>query len=791
MDDESQAQFGRWKAELDHAQKDNKYTDWLTECDKITRRYRDQRDDTKTTTLTSNRRFNLFWSNVQTLMPAVYGKMPTPVVQRRFLDKDPVARTASMILERTVQFQMESSTFFESTKRATLDYFLPGMGAVWFRYEPEFESEEIAADNADVEAKEHAENGPDLEDAEDVEEEGDGAVHERVAYERIGVDYVYFKDFLWSAARCWADVRWVAKRSFLTHSEIAERFFDNDLEKAKQITLDWTADRMSERTAYTGGDEQNEAFVKKAAIWEIWNKPDRTVYFVAPGSPAPVGLLEKTVDPLKLQGFWPTVEPLFATQTNDTLIPVPDYHEYQDQAQELDDLTDRISRITAAVKAAGVYDASFPALQRLLQQGQDNQLIPVDQWAVFAEKGGMVGAISLLPMKEIMEVLIRLYEARAQVKNDAYEITGISDIVRGQGESGPKTATEQRIKGQFATLRLQDRQAAVARFCRDGVRLMAELISEHFSEESLLEMSGYRQIVQDEMATAAASVPQQQAPQMPPQMGEPQMASTPALGMLGAPPDPIQMARSQAEQKALDEFAKAVELLRSDKLRGFRIDIETDSTIQVDGQADKEATTEMIGALFTGLQNAGPIIQAAPELLEPTGDTILFGLRRFRIGVSLEQKWSEAFEKLAERMKGPQPPSPEQIKAQAEIKKQEMETQRTGLEFQAEQKKAQDQAALDQQKMGLELQKLQAEMAADREKHQLEMEKMRMQMAAIAQKTRADMAKTQMQAQTDERKAEIEGESMERQAALGAEADERKHELSMEAAEKKTEAAGA
>jgi hypothetical protein len=48
-------------------------------------------------------------------------------------------------------------------------------------------------------------------------------------------------------------------------------------------------------------------------------------------------------DPLKLEGFFPCPPPLNATIAQGSTIPVPDYVLYQDQAEELDDLTGRIA----------------------------------------------------------------------------------------------------------------------------------------------------------------------------------------------------------------------------------------------------------------------------------------------------------------------------------------------------------------------------------------------------------------------------------------------------------------
>jgi len=89
------------------------------------------------------------------------------------------------------------------------------------------------------------------------------------------------------------------------------------------------------------------------------------------------------------------------------------------------------------------------ALQRLLTEGDNNTLIPVDKWMAFSEKGGLQGSIQLLPLEVIAATLINLYTAHKNVTDQIYEITGISDIIRGQ-TSASETATAQQIKGQYA-----------------------------------------------------------------------------------------------------------------------------------------------------------------------------------------------------------------------------------------------------------------------------------------------------------------------------------------------------
>lgn len=776
--------WARWHAEIEHAQKDDLYKTWLTQSAKIVQRYRDERKEQLQQKL---RKFNVLWSNVQTLKPAVYSKMPKPVIERRYMDKDPAARLASTILERAVMFQMEVGYFHASTEKAVLDYLLPGMGQTWARYEPTFEAAEVAAENAQVERDERT--------AEQIEEDGDGTPYEKVAYERVCLDYVFYRDFLWGPTRGWCDVPWVARRSYLTKSEIKERFKKLTEQQLNSIVFDHVPSQQKN----ADDTDKEQGFFKKAEIWEIWNKADRLVTFFPPGTQGLI--LEEAKPEFELEGFWPCPEPLFTTQTNDTLVPVPDYIEYQDQAAELDTLTERISKITTAIRANGVYNAAYKDMVRLLQEGIDNKLIPVEEWAMFAEGGGMKGAFALVPMEEIANVLLRLYEARAQVKADLYEITGMSDIIRGQGDAS-ETATAQRIKGQFASLRLQDRQDDVSRFCRDNLHIMAEIVAELFAPESLMQISGYDQTIQDEIRKAVASVPPPQ-PVPPPQLPAPSPAMAPPGGMPPgaspqgpggpsmAPPPPTpeqqammaqmqqqaeqqaqmqfqqaqQQAAQQAEQMAMEKFNAALEILRSDKLRGFRIDIETDSTIQADAQADKEAATELFTATLQGLTAAGEITMQAPELAKPIGELLMFTYRKFRVGRTMEASLEEAIDKIEDRMKEqagqPKPPSPEEVKAQAE----QARTQADMAKVQAEGQMAQQTHELEMQRMQAEGQaaaaRAQAELQLAQEKGALELDLQRQKNAMELERAAADL-------QIEREKFELEREKMELQQQTNA-----------------------
>lgn len=748
--------FTRWKAELDFAQKDPKYIAWLEKSASIERRYRDERADAQK----NARKFNVLWSNVQTLMPALYARSPKPIVERRFMDRDPAARLASTILERCISVQLEAY-FFESTEAAVLDRVLYGLGQTWVRYEPQFEANEaLPADNKAVEKQEKT--------ARQIGEEGDGTPYEKLSSERVCADYLYYRDFLWGSARFWREVPWVSKRCWLTTSEIAEKFYANDMEKARKITLDFTPDRLTGR----GQEDATVSYFKKAEVWEIWNKADQTVYFIAPGTPDVV--LKREPKPvLQLEGFWPCPKPIFATQTTSTIVPVPDYVEYQDQAMELDDLTGRIAALTTALRVNGVYDASERALQTLLQDGTDNKLIPIDNWAAFSEKASSkLGPIWLIPLQEIAETLLGLYQARAQVKNDLYEITGMSDIVRGQGEKN-ETATAQRIKGQFAGMRLEDQRTKVNMFIRDTIRIMAEVVSEMFSPETLMQMSGVDLMIADDVRKAVEAVPPPPEPELPPppegapppspEQQQMLMQQMQAQGQQAYEQMKAQVG-AQVQQQKMAEFQKAVEILKSDKLRGFRVDIETDSTIVTDAEADKAAATELMGGTIEALTGAMPLVMQQPELMKPIGDMLMFAFRRFRVGRTVEASLEDALDQIGDKIEAakgqPPPPSPEQVKAEGEQAKMQMQMQAAEQKNALEMQSKTAELEMEKERNAMQIAKARAELELDRERLQLEREKLAMERESMLTEAAIDAQKTQMEVE-----ASGEQHQMDRQAA--------------------------
>lgn len=751
---------------------DDEFKSWNDKCKKIVRRFRDERNEKSHGTMSGGARYNALWANVQTLQPAIYINPPKPVAERRYLDKDPLARLASMTLERSLEVQIDVGDLHERMQMAVLDYLLCGRGTTWERYEPTY-GETV-----------------DLADTQDEEQQAEGEAPRAVTYEKVCTDYVAWSKFKHSPAATWEDVWWVAKEEGLTRKELRARFKEKDPQTGKLI-----ADLIPLRDG--SEDKQNDREKKRkqprACIWEIWDKTNREVIFIAPDWKN--GPLERSPDPLNLADFWPCQKPLYATMTNDCLVPVPDYVEYQDQADELDNLTNRIQALTDAVRVNGVYDASCPELKRILQEGVDNRMIGVKNYAEFASKGGLESAVDFMPLKDIVEALIQLYEARERTKQVMYEITGISDIIRGQSDPND-TATAQRIKGNFATLRLEDRKKAVQAFARDAIRIKAEIISEQFSPEIMAEMTGMLPVIMEEIQNEAPPAP---PPQMMGHNGGPPLDQAAPVGSPpgnGAPGGPLPPTAGQQpmvppqppiEELAAQKWQQICALLRDDKMRTFRIDIETDSTIELDKETEKKAVVELFTAVGGFLEKALPIGQAMPQLTPALGQSILFAFRRFGAGRDVEGVWEQAIDQLTQMAKNPapKPPSPEEIKAQAEMQKQQTESQRQQQQAAIDQQKAQQDMALAQQKAQLEIEKGQMQLQMEREKLELEREKMAMEQQKAAMGLQVEQQKASIQAEAAERDAAIDEQAAIRQDELS----QAEHERAAEAGEQKFELA--
>ena len=676
-----------WHEQLSHAQK--AFDKWEVKAHRVVKRYRDERDGIEW----PRTKFNILWSNVQILNPSLYGRMPKPQVSRRYEDNDQVGRLASTILERAIEYEVEQFADFNSTMASVVqDRLLPGRGVGWIRYCP------VIAQQPGLEAQ----GAPNSE----VEREGVGttnteeAPREQVVEAHSPIDYVYWQDFLHSPARTWEEVWWVARWVYMTRAEGVERFGD----VFKNVGLSsQNADKDSKSSI-----EAKSGFAQKAKVAEIWNKRTGRVCWVAKGYPQ---ALDEREDPLKLETFFPCPKPLLATTTNGSMIPVPDYCEYEDQAIELDAITNRITMLVRAVKVAGVFNAEYKELGRLFTEGIDNKLFPVTSWAAMSEKGGLKGAIDIMDISGVLGALAQLYASRDSVKQIIYEICGISDILRGSTDAG-ETFGAQQLKANFGSLRLKSSQTDVARFASDLFRLKAEIICKYYPLDLIVQMSG------------VANTPDGQNPQL---------------------------------------LQAALQMLQDSQMRDFRITVESDTLAQIDEQAEKQAAVEAVQAISGFLQQAIPMVAQSPETLPMAAETLLFLTRRFRAGRGLEsaiERAMAALQKKADTAAGQEKMSDEQQKTQAQ---QQTDRARIQSEAQLAQMRNQMESQLHAAKLESEmrLEQLKSQQADQSRQHELNLKAASQVSAQEFEKWKAQLdASTRIMVAQIAAKAQIDKQAM-------------------------------
>ena len=679
----------KWIDEINLAEQE--LQPWWRAGDVIVRRYKNEnrnRGGGRPSVDYLARRFAVLWSNVSTLQPAIYAKQPKPMVDRRYRDEDPVGKVASDVLERALGFSLDQYDFDGRLKHCVLDYLLPGRGQVWVRYIPhmktlnaedDYELGEGEEDADDTETGEVEGSGPD----DSAMHEGMEGEREEVVYEEVQCDHVAWKDWLTNPAREWAEVRWVARRVYMTKAELVERFGED---KAKLVPLS---------TMPTGTDTATDAqrqANKTAEVYEVWDKPSKTAFWVSKG--VTTSVLDEREDPLGLREFFPCPAPLNATVGPDSTIPVADYVMYQDQAEELDELTARIGKLQDALRMVGVYAGEANReLQLVFSPGNENKLIPIDTFDLWKEKGGVRGLIEWVPVDMVIQTLKGCYEARGQVLNDIYHITGLSDIIRG--ESNPnETATAQRLKGQWGSLRVRDRQRDLQRFARDAIRLKAEIIAEHFSIDTLKAMTNVK------LLTAAEKA---QIEQIMPLIQQAEQQGLPVPPGLAPTPDVMDLMSEPT-------WEEVQALLKNDALRSFRIDVETDSTVEPDENAAKAAFTEFTGAVVGLMTAAAGIVPTAPYTAPLFAEILKQGARTFNVSRAMEDVIDKVFEQAeaAPPAQPPGPPPPDESAIQVE----QLKSQTAQMQAQIEQQRTQMEGQLGAAELQLKGQELQVKAAA-------------------------------------------------------------------------------
>jgi hypothetical protein len=620
------AKVKRWLDEI--ALTDSTEKDWRKEGQEVVNIYRAEKEG-------KDRRFNIVYSNTQTRAPSLYNSTPIPDVRPRYNDPNEVSRLTSQTVERALSYSLDAYDFDATMKSVVQDMVLPGRGTARVRYAPFTDPE---TNNV---------------------------------YDEVQCEHVLWKNRRQGHADRWADVPWVAYELFLTRDQLLKL----NPEIGGGINLDVAVDGIDKDKSTV----QPNVF-RRAKVWEIWSKADRKVLFICPAYLA--APIREEDDPLGLINFFPEPEPLYGVKTSDSMVPVCPYRIVKPLVDELEEITKRIQALVRVIRWRGYQDPRLPSFERL-DEAEDGELIPAtDELLQLVQAGGLEKFVWLMPIDLAMKALQQLYVQREQIKQTIFEVDGLSDILRGATDPN-ETLGAQEIKANFGSMRLSDQQKDVQRFCRDLMRLKAEIICTHFSPENIAAMTGMALPSKQEVEQAKARLQQLQKmqqmqgaqPQLGPPGGPPPgMANGVGATQTTMPIDPDMMAQLQktAESVSWDEVMAT---MRSGMMRQYRIDIETDSTIRGEIRTQQQSASTFLDGTAKFVQAVGPAVQEGWMPGDVAVDLYAAFTRFFKLGKQAEDALSRMSHAATEAAKQPQQekPDPEMMKAQIAAKTAEQQ----------------------------------------------------------------------------------------------------------------------
>ena len=515
------------------------------------------------------RAFNILHANTETILPSIYNSMPLPDVRTRHNDRDEAKRKTAQLLERATSYSLDEYDFDEVMELTLRDMVLTGRGVMRVAYDPLMRTVQAEDENGEV------------------------IERDEVAWQTAKCEYVAWDHFLCGKSDTWGAVPYIAFLKSFTRDELRELAGDD--------VADWVPLDMSDGDMKMDMSEEQKSTIKKAMVWEIWDRETRQLFYIAPGyTEGPIAVVD---DPLGLLDFFPVPRPIFAIRKNKSLTPVVPYTIYKKQAAELNRVSERILGLVDVLRWRGIRASELTELEEIAGCDDGEFVASKSAMGILAQNRSLDDAIWTMPLERIIQVIRELASQRREIKETIYEITGIADVMRGATQAS-ETLGAQQLKAQWGSLRVQKMQADVQRFVRDLLRLKSEIIASKFTVQTL----------------------------------------------------------TYINNEEIDP--RVLEILRGDIQRVYAIDIETDSTIRGDMARSQQNMSQFLGGVANYAQSIGPLVQqnVIPKDLALTlFDSFA---RQFKLGKQLEDKLAEYIERAQQPDQDTNDPEKQKQKAQ-------------------------------------------------------------------------------------------------------------------------------
>jgi len=610
-------------------------------------------------------KYPLWWSVWNIRQPITLARLPIPTLKDTQGD-DPYGRTACVLGERFTRGILKTFEAFPEISASNDDFLVTnlGWGRAFYRNELCKEEEKIYLEVIEPEPP--------------MQNEGDPAVQQAPPMPPI---------FLMPTGEQVTDISQVLKDDtghyILTGNEISvdneevyleaglynNLIVDPDVTKWNKVTrlayeYKYSYREFKDKYGQEALDTLVQADIEKhktgtpITVYEYWDKQlgevrwlaETSINFFQPKQIRELGDEVDHSDLYGLKGFFPSTEPLIINQSTKSFWPTPEYYQVSDILDDISSIVGRMVHLTKAIRVRFLFDSSVAELKTLIGDNwaanEGTGLgIPNLAAALMNDKDtSLARLVSYFPVDKLVDGLKNMYEAFDQRLNMFYQVTGISDLIRGQtNPDSDKTFGERQMEGKFALNRIEPYQRKLQEWIKDQYQLLMELGLKMFSDETI-----------DKYIT----------PQT-------------------------------LDKEDKERYIPALQLLRDNKNARFRIDFETDSTIAVNEQWKRGQAIETANVITKMQEAVAKTAQDMPELVESQLKIMSHVIGELTDGKLFLDEIQDSIKDVIEKVSQPKPQEPN-----VEMEKLKLE----GAKFQFEQQKQITTDRLDEMKLVMEQQ---------------------------------------------------------------------------------------
>lgn len=708
----------------------------------------------------TERRLNVWWYCVNTLLPAYYSSTPKAEVSLRKRTGGTLEELSAVILERNIQYLMDCEFPFDNVGyNSALQFLLTGRAVLWARYEAEIEEEEMeialfpAGDGTLVDDQ----GQPFTQKIISQREGPGGLILAKVKIEKkesddACLDVVQYNDYFCSDARNETEVEWRARRAYLTRPQAEELF---GVEVADKMHFDSFPDKATK-----DWNKDSDKYEGKAEVYEIWCEETEKVYWGHKS--AEKFIIHESEPPIDFEGFYPC-SVIAQSADPDSVIPVSDYAHVKDQILEIERLTTRIHAVTQTIRTNALYDASLGLQVEQLMIG-DLKMVPVMNWPSYKSRGGLQSGVEFMDIAPYVNALQQLQAARQSALQQLYETLKVSDLLRGTSEQY-KSATANRLESQWSSLGLVVRQNMFCKFISDAIAKLGTIICEQFDPETIFDVGDADRMIE----VVLPPMPELPPPPPMPEMGQEGMLPPPPMPMGPTPEQQIAMVKDQI-----------LGFLRDDDKVNYRIKIASDSMVAIDQAQEQQEGAQLMSTAGEFFNQMRSLIEQYPPLLGFSIELFQNVIKRFKSGKELDGIFTKALNQIGEIAKAkeeaakqPPPPDPamQEIQARMQIAQMEAQARIQATQIQAQDGHERNMLAAQEQQMkmqreqlagNIQLQKAQLEQYVAEQELALKQQELQIKANAV----QVDMLKVQAMTQSDSMKHEITAENNRLQGLL-------------------------